>query len=87
MKQTITYSIIEIIIQPKDMILVSRIMLVHILEQLNFIKALIKEILVVFYNFHTYIHASVQIMCLDSFAECSRSKILSDMITAGNNRV
>lgn len=71
MEEMSTYSIIEVIIQPKNMILVSRIMFVHILEKLYFIKALIKKILVVLYDFHTNIHASVQVMCLNSFAECS----------------
>lgn len=66
-----TYSIVEIIIQPKKMKLVARIVFIYILEQLYFIKALIEKILVILYDFHTYIHASVQVMCLNSFAECS----------------
>lgn len=70
MEKLLTYSIVEIVIQPKKMILVARIMFIYILEQLYFIKALIKKILVILYNFHTYIHASVQVMCLYSFAEC-----------------
>lgn len=71
MEELLTYSIVEVIIQAKKMILVTRIMFIYILEQLYFIEALIKKIFVVLYNFHTYIHAGVQIMCLNSFAECS----------------
>lgn len=79
-RETFTYSIVEVIIQAKNMVLVSRVVLIDILEKLYLIKALIKKILVVLYDLYTNIHASMQVMCLNSFAECSRSKILSNMI-------
>lgn len=55
-------------------------MLIDILKKLDLIKALVKEVFVVFYNLNTNIHACVQVMSLYSFAKCSRSKILGDMI-------
>jgi hypothetical protein len=68
-------------------ILVSRIMLIDILEKFDLIKALIKEILVVLYNFNTNIDTCVQIMSLYSFTKCSRSQILGDMIAASYYRI
>lgn len=65
------------------MVLVSGIMLVDILEKLYFIKALVKEIFIVLYDLYTNIHASVKIVSLDSFTKCSRSKILSNLISPG----
>lgn len=64
------------------MIFVGRIMLVHKLEKFYLIKALVKKIFVVFYYLYTDINATVEVMRLYSFAECSRSKILGDMITS-----
>nr|AFK48800.1 unknown [Lotus japonicus] len=55
-------------------------MLIDILEKLDLIKALVEEVFVVLYNFNTNIHACMQVMSLYSFAKCSRSRILSDMI-------
>ena len=65
------YPIVEVIIQTQKVVFVSWIMLVNILQELDLIKALIEKIFVIFYNFNTYIHSCVQIMCLDGFAECS----------------
>lgn len=62
-------------------------MLIDILEEFDFIKALIKEILVVLYNFNTNIHTRMQIMSLNCFTECRRSQILGDMIAASYYRV
>lgn len=83
----LTYTIVEVIIQPQNMIFVGRIMLVHKLEKLYLIKALVKKIFVVLYNLYTDINATVKIMCLYSFAECSRSKILGDVITSSYDRI
>lgn len=65
------YPIVEVIIQAQNVILVRRIMPVDIFQKLDFIKALIKKIFIVLYDFHTYIHSGVQVMCLNSFAEGS----------------
>ena len=65
------YPVVEVIIQTQKVVLISRIMLVNILQKLDLIKALIKKIFVIFYYFDTNIHSCVQIMRLDSFAECS----------------
>jgi hypothetical protein len=54
-----TYAVVKVIIQPKNMILVSRIMFVYKLEKLYLIKTLIKEVLVVLDNLNTNIHASM----------------------------
>lgn len=63
------YSVIEIVVEAKDMMLVSRVMPVDVLQKLYLIKTLVKEVLVVFYDLHADIHASVQVMRLDSFTE------------------
>lgn len=84
---TLTYSIVEVIVQAQKVVFVCRIMLVDILEKLYLIKALVKKILVVFYDFHTNIHARMQVMCLYSFAKSSRSKILCNMIATSYNRI
>ena len=65
------YPVVEVIIQTQKVVLIGRIMLVNILQKLDLIKALIKKIFVIFYYFDTNIHSCVQIMRLDSFAECS----------------
>lgn len=83
----LTYTIVKVIIQSQNMIFVGRIVLVDKLEKLYLIKALVKKIFVVFYNLHTDIHASVEVMCLYSFAESSRSKILSHVITSSYDRI
>jgi hypothetical protein len=54
----------------------------------DLIKALIKEILVVLYNFNTNINTCVQIMSLYSFPKCSRSQIIhGDIIAAGYYKI
>ena len=62
-------------------------MLIDIIEKLDLIKALIKKVFVVLYNFNTNMHASMQVMSLYGFAKCSRSKILSDMISPSYHRI
>lgn len=54
-----TYAVVKVIIQPKKVVSVSRIMFVYILEKLYLIKTLIKKILVILNNLNTDIHACV----------------------------
>ncbi len=55
------------------MVLVNWVILIDVLEKLDLIKALVKEVLVILYDFHAYIHSCMQVMCLYCFAEGSRS--------------
>ena len=70
------YPIVEVIIRTQKVVLVSMIMLVSILQKPDLIKALIGKIFAIFYNFNTYTHPCVQIMCLDGDKEHSRTQIL-----------
>lgn len=64
-----TYPEVEVVIQPKEMVLVSGIMLVDILEKFDLIKALVKKVFVVLYDLYTDINACVEVMCLYCFAK------------------
>lgn len=64
-----TYPEVEVVIQSKEMVFVSRIMLVDILEKFDFIKALVKKVFVVLYDLYTDINAGVEVMCLYCFAK------------------
>lgn len=64
-----TYAEVEVVIESQDMVLVSRIMLVDILEKFDLIKALIEKVFVVLYDLYTDINACVEVMCLYCFAK------------------
>lgn len=76
---------IEIVVEPENMVLVTRVMLVDVFEKLNFIKTLIKEVFIVLNDLHAYIHSCMQVMCLNCFAEGSRTQVFSHMIASCNN--
>lgn len=67
--------------------LITRVMLIDIFQKLYLIKALIKKILIIFYDLHAYIHSCVEIMSLYCFTERSRSQILGHMIPTSYNSI
>jgi hypothetical protein len=80
------HPILEVIIRTQKVVLVSMIMLVSILQKPDLIKALIGKMFAIFYNLNTHTHSCVQIMCLDGFAERSRTQIFRYMRMASNDR-
>lgn len=69
------------------MMLITRVVLIDIFQKLYLIKALIKKILIIFYNLHAYIHSCMEIMSLYCFTERSRSQILGHMIPTSYNSI
>ncbi len=79
------YPVVEVIVEPQEMVLVTRVILVDVLEKLDFVKTLIKEVFIILDYLHAHIHTCVQIVGLYGFAEGGGTQILSHMISTSND--
>lgn len=78
--------VVEVIENSQDIMLVDISIYIDEGEQLDFIDALVKIILVVFYDFHAVVMAGPQVLTLDCLAEGSGSQVLFDDVPTCDDR-
>ena len=78
-------SVVKVIVQAQQVVLVRRVSTVQQPEKLDFVQALIEKVLAVFDDLHAHEHAGLQIVRLNRLAERCAAQVLCDLVTASHD--